>query len=374
MTKIAYIHGNSNIIAGQEKILLNIVREIKKSDFEPVVILPCDGVFAKELSNLRITVKFIKLHRLNKKNPFLFLSTIFQLYIYLKKEEIKLLHISGVYPNQYSCFAAKLAGIPIICHIHSTVYKKEEFNNSFLSFADFIIAVSNGVRDNIKKTGIIKKDIIKVIYNGIAPKDYYIDEKRLLRLKKEFNFDNKYILIGQIGQIIERKGIFYFIKMAEHVIKHNQNVRFFLIGDDKYEPGYMSKMKNLVNDLKLNDYFIFTGFRNEIHELISLLDIVILSSLFEGLPTILLEAMLLSKPVIATDIPGVNEIIEDKTTGFLVPARDHLSLARQVLMLLSNREQINIQINNAKKKVLVDFSLEKQITQLTNIYNNLINK
>lgn len=372
MLKIAYVHGNSNIIAGQEKTLLNIVKEIKKINFDPVVILPSNGLFSRELTNNNIKVDFIKLHRFSKKNPFLFFLTVLSLYIYIKKMGIKIIHVSGIYPNQYCCLAAKFARIPVICHVHSTVYKPQEIKISLLKFADIVIAVSNGVRKNIEKSNIVNTNKIKVIYNGIDEKDYSVDEKRLTKLKEEFHLEKNHMVIGQIGQVIELKGVYYFIKMAGEIIKFNKNVRFLLVGDDKYEPGFLKKMKDLVNELNLSEYFIFTGFRTDIPEIISLMDVVVLASLLEGLGNVLLEAMLLNKPVVGSNIPGVNEIVEDNVTGFLVPARDYIVMANRVLILVNDKTRSNDLINAARKKVLGEFSLTNQINQVSNIYKNLL--
>jgi len=373
LKKIAYVHGNSNNLFGQEIVLLNIAKGINGYNLEPIVVLPEDGIFADALRNEGITVKLIKLSRFRKRNPLPFIITLIKLYNFIRREGIDIIHTSGLYPNQYCSIVAKLARIPCICHVHSTIYSKREIKNSLLKFSNLTIAVSNGVREKIAEAGIDEANI-RLVYNGIQPFKYKIEEAKVAKIKDDFGLAKNYKIIGQIGQITERKGIIYFIRMAEIVVKHMQNVRFLLIGDDKYQPGYMEEMKELSNRLFLKDYIIFTGFRNDIPELITSLDVLTLSSLIEGFGIVLIEAMMLSKPVIATDIPGVNEVVENGTNGILVPARDYVAMANSALTLLTDKELAGRLINNAKKKVLTEFTLDKQISEITNIYETLSRK
>ncbi|MFC1658433.1 glycosyltransferase family 4 protein, partial [Candidatus Omnitrophota bacterium] len=368
--KIAYVHGYSNIIAGQEIILLNIIRNLNSTRYQAIAVLPQDGVFAEFLRAKGIEVRFIKLSRLKKKNPFSFISAVFKLLSLIKKEKIKIIHTSGLYPNQYCSVAAKIARIPCICHIHSTVYIEKEIKNSLLRFSDTVITVSEGVKQSIK-TAKIEESKVKVIYNGIDQNEYKISVEQTASIKREFNLDNNCKIVGQVGQIIKRKGIMYFIKMAELVMKEMQNVKFLLVGDDKNEPGYMREMQGLVDNLKLSKHIIFTGFRKDIPQLISLMDIAVLSSLAEGLGMVLIEAMFLNKPVIATDIPGVNEVIENNITGLLVPPRDYRAMAKGVLTLLSDKDYAARLVKSAKNKVLSEFTIERQIKEIADIYEDL---
>ena len=145
-----------------------------------------------------------------------------------------------------------------------------------------------------------------------------------------------------------------------------------LVGDDKYEPGYMKKMEELVNKLNLSDFIIFTGYREEIPELISIMDITVLNALQEGLGMVLIEASLLNKPVVVTDILGCNEVIENNITGLLVPPKDYNAMAEQVLKILNNNSFAKKLTDNAKNKMLREFSLKQQIEQISNIYEHYI--
>lgn len=368
MKKVAFVHGNSNIIAGQEKVLINIVKGIKLREYEVVVILPKEGIFADELKNNGIRVKFSALSRFRIKNPLPFIMTVLKLYAFIKKEKIAVIHTSGLYPNQYSILSAKLAGIPCVCHLNSTIYNREEFAESLLGLSDSVIAVSNGVKENIQRSGVLTKEI-KVIYNGFESGQYHANPDKVEKIKKDLCVSGKTRIIGQIGRITERKGMIHFIKVAKIVSEYHEDVKFLLIGDDKCEPGYMDKMKDLVRELGLTGRVVFTGYQDDIAEWISLLDIAVHCSEVEGLPSVLIEAMLLNKPVICTAIPGSVEIVENGRTGLLVPVGGFKEMADSVLQLLRDNEYTKNLVNNAKQMVETKFDLNKQIDQILDVYN-----
>lgn len=371
MIKIAYVHGNSNVIAGQEIVLINIINGLNRNKFESIVILPKEGIFADILRKNKIRVHFADLSRFRFKNPTAYLKTVFKLYFFFKKEAIKIIHISGLYPNQYCIIAAKLLKIPCICHIHTTFYSKKDIDSSLLKYSELVIAVSNGVKEVIKNAHI-KDDKIRVVYNGLDHNRYNVNLVKVGEIRKSLGIPDNYKIIGQVGQIIERKGISYFLQMAEFIVKQRNDVRFLLVGDDKYEPGYVKKMQELSRELNLSEFVIFTGFSDEIPELVALMDITVLNALQEGLGMVLIEAALLNKPVVCTDIPGCNEVIENNITGILVPPRDYKAMAEQVLILLGNNNLKERLIKNSKEKMLSTFSLNQQVKEISDIYEQFI--
>ncbi|MDD5259282.1 MAG: glycosyltransferase [bacterium] len=364
---IIYVHGNSNIISGQEKVLVNIAHGMQKDGHYPTVILPEPGQFADLLKKEGIPVHFLKLARFTRKNPLPYFVTVISLFFYIKKNNIQIVHTSGLFPNQYCSVAAKMAGIPCIIHVHSTIYTRREIKNSFLQLASLTIAISQSIRDRFIQEGADPGKII-VIYNGLGLNDYQLDHKKAIDLKKELGLNDSRKVITQISQIIERKGIQYFIKMAKQLLALRKDVVFLLVGDDKLEPGYMQEMKILAAEHGIQESIKFTGYRKEIPELTFISDVVVLNSFIEGLPLVLMQAMIMDRPIVATQIPGVDELIENGVSGILVTPGDYRAMAEQVNSLLDSPDKVKALTTAGRIKVADLMDLEKQISQIENVY------
>lgn len=374
VSKIAYVQANSNIIAGQELSLMKTLKRLDRNFFYPVIILPDEGVFSDLLRENNIEVKIIKLSRLNKKNPFPYLLTIIKLFYFFKKNKISLVHTRGVFSNQYCSIAAKLARIPCICNICAVVYSLREIRKSFVILADKIIAISNAAKELICRSGV-GQNKVTVIYNGIDIKKFNLNLIEENRIRTEFNIPKSIPIIGQVGQVIEGKGIKCFLEMAK-IIKYDfKNVKFLLVGDDQHENGaYERKMKDYAKKLGLENNVIFTGFRNDIPHIMASLDIFVLASISEGLGNVFLEAMALQKPVVTTAVGGCLEIIEDGVTGFSIPYQDPQILADKVIFLLKNKNIAKKMGEKGRKWVLTHFVLNNTVEKIQFVYNQFITK
>jgi len=372
--KVLFVHSNSNNIAGQEIALLNTIKGLQQDGINCYVFLPCPGRFDRLLNNNGITTYHIKLNRLCKKNPFPYLKTVYSIYKLIKKEKISLVHTSGAFPTQYCLPAARIAKIPCISHIHSTVYSKVEIRKSFVPHADCIIAVSEAVKKMLIKCGCSGSKT-KTIYCGIIEDDkmnrFFCGKEDLHR---KYNIPDHYKIIGQISQLIPRKGLEYFIQMAKKVRNIYPNVKFMIVGDapDGYE-DYDNKIKLMVKEFGLEKDVIFTGFQREVDKFISALDISVLSSSIEGLPFIVVESLFFEKPVVATNVGGIPEVVINNQTGLLVPPKDADSLASAVMYLLNNPQRAKKLGENGRELVLSKFTIDEHTKQLKDLYNSLLN-
>ena len=125
-------------------------------------------------------------------------------------------------------------------------------------------------------------------------------------------------------------------------------------------------------ELRVRDNVIFAGFRSDIKEILSAIDILAIPSLLEGFPMVTLEAMAMAKPIIATDIDGITEQITDGVNGILVPPKDPSALAKAVIQVLNDKELARSMGLAARKKVEQEFSVEKMITETEKIYLSLL--
>ena len=215
---------------------------------------------------------------------------------------------------------------------------KEKFLNKFKYSHPRIIkiiSVSKAVEtifDNI----ISDKERLVTIYDAIDVNNF-IGRKNKNLLHKEYNLDFNTKIVGNIAGLTEQKDIFTFIDTAQKIIKNKPkdlSVAFFVIGDGNLKNDLLSYIKLQ----KLEDFIFFTGFRNNIADLLSEFDVLLMTSISEGLPLTIYEAFASKIPVVTTNAGGIAEVVTEGETGFVTNLKDSSSLSEKVLHLLNNKE------------------------------------
>ena len=267
--------------------------------------------------------------------------------------------------------AAKLAGIPCVCHIRETrkLIKREQILAKLVS--KFIVLNKNAYELYRQD---IKEDKLSIIYDGIDLEEF--NNLSSDNFRNEFGLNN-YPVIGTVGRIVEGKGQKEFIIAAKEVIKIHPNVKFVIVGEAKGGGDkYYREIKDLVNTGSFKEHFIFTGWRNDIKNVMSDLDIFVFTSTTypEGLPNSIIEAMALKKPVVATDVPGPRDIIIDNETGFLVPPGDTKAMSEKINYLLANKEAYRKMGEAGRIRAEELFNIKFCAKRLEEIYQSLLQR
>jgi glycosyltransferase involved in cell wall biosynthesis len=211
------------------------------------------------------------------------------------------------------------------------------------------------------------------IYNGIEIDEYRINyEEEVMhgksRLRKELGLKNEVPVIGAIGRLVWQKGFEYFIEAIPNVLKKVPESMFLIVGEGELK----EKLKVKSEKLKVKDSLIFTGFRDDIKKILQSIDVLVMPSLLEGLPMILLEAMAMGKPIIATDIEGIKDVLENVRTGLLVPPKDPKALADAIVDLLIHRGKAYQMGNKARTVVNEQFSVDAMVEKVEEVYQELL--
>ena len=210
----------------------------------------------------------------------------------------------------------------------------------------------------------------KVIYNCIDIDEIpeYSQELKL-SLRKKYGISANDILLTNLGMYNEQKAQRYLIEALIHVLPSHPETRLFLVGWGKNE----TLLKNRINDLGLQNNVVLTGkkLRKEVFEILSITDIYVSSSLWEGLPLSVLEAMAFRLPVAATDVTGNSEAVENNITGFLFPEKDPLSSGNSILKLIDNPGLRLSMGLLGREKVEKDFSKKQFISGHESFYDLL---
>jgi len=185
--------------------------------------------------------------------------------------------------------------------------------------------------------------------------------------RPELEEDN---LVVWVGRFVPEKGLDTLINVAREVIRYNKNIRFMLVGDGPL----IRRVKYLIQKFNLENNISLTGAlpRHNVSEILARAVVFVFPSLKEGLPKALLEAMASGKAIVASDIPGVNEIVTNGKNGILIKPKDYLSFAKAILYLIEDRELRKKLGTAARNYVLKNHSPNKILRKLENIYLNLL--
>ncbi len=151
-----------------------------------------------------------------------------------------------------------------------------------------------------------------------------------VRLTREGLAGGRSVLVASAGRLEEQKGYEYLVRAARFVVDQHRGVGFVVAGCGPRRPA----LERLISELGLDDHFHLLGFRSDVPAVVASCDLFVSSSLWEGLPLAVLEAMLLTRPVVATDVGGTREVVRPGETGLLVPSRDPVGLAEAVRRLM----------------------------------------
>lgn len=177
-------------------------------------------------------------------------------------------------------------------------------------------------------------------------------------------------MIGVVARLNRLKGIEYFLQAAAAMGKRSYDARFLIVGDGQHK----QELEQLAIQLGLGKRVVFTGFRLDVPEVLSALTISVLPSLSEGLSNSLLESMAAGVPVVATNVGGNPEAVEDGVTGIIVPPRDAHALARAMALLLENPDLGSEFGEAGRRRVTQRFSLAQMVRETESLYLRLLER
>lgn len=307
------------------------------------------------------------------------LKTFFDIWRIIKKKSPEIVHTHSSKAGLLGRLAAKLARIPIVVHTpHGHVFfgyfgplKTKIFIilERFASrITDKIIALTNKEKEDYIKFRIANENKFDVIYSGIELNKFKeLSEDKKQNFVKELGIPEKSLIIGTIGRLVPVKGHEFLIKAAKYIILKYPEAFFVFTGDGPLE----QKLKNQALELGINNNIIFLGWRNDAAKIISVYDIFALPSLNEGMGRVLAEAMALGKPIVASNVGGIPDLVAHGKNGFLVPTRNPEKLAKYIQILIEDKEKKE-KMGQTGKEIVINFSKEKMVEKIVNLYEELL--
>jgi glycosyltransferase involved in cell wall biosynthesis len=306
-----------------------------------------NGDFVPELRKQGYKITNIEISR--SVNPFKHLVTVFKLFKFFRKEKFDLVHVHSPVASLVGRLAAWMARIPLVIYTAHGFYFHDEmpiFKKWIYIFLEiiagkitsFLFTQSLEDCETAIKRGIVKSDKVLAIGNGVNVERFDpLKYQNKLELKSELGFPEDAFIIGMISRLVKEKGVVEFLEAAKTLHLNNPNLYFLLIGD-RLVSDHAERVTNILKSTKqeLGSNIVLTGMRADIPELLSIMNLYCLPSWREGMPRTIIEAMMMQKPVVATNIRGSREEVESNKTGLLVPIRDSKKLADAIYKIYSN--------------------------------------
>lgn len=266
--------------------------------------------------------------------------------------------------NLEGILAAKEAGVPSIQHSRVEVRLNAVEAGAVNKCVSKVICVSRGVMDSLVESGV-ERERCTVVYNGIdkgfKPLRTPQDIRKEIGCKEEF-------LIGTVGSLIKRKRVNLLIDAMEE-LKGIEGLKCVIVG----EGPEAERLKTEALKKGITDKIIFTGFSTDALSYINAMDVFVLPSEKEGLPRVVLEAMLMGKPVVAFDVVGTGELIVDGRTGFLLKEENGSALASAIRKLYSDKGLMKRMGEEGRIRVMDNFGIDKYVSGVGKVFKEVLN-
>ena len=246
----------------------------------------------------------------------------------------RILHVHGYAAADFGRLAARRVGAALVLHEHFADPRMPAYqawaDRVLARYTDRAIAVSRSTRDFLVDERFVPAERVRLIWNG-APLDEFAHPPAGAResVRRELGLSPETLAIGTIGRLSVQKGQRDLLDAAAQVAREFRDVRFVLVGDGDLRP----ELEAQAAALGLGDRVVFAGHRPDIPAVLAAIDVLCISSTYEGTPLALFEAMAAGKPIVSTAVDGCREVLADELTGLLTPPQDPDSLARALVRM-----------------------------------------
>jgi glycosyltransferase involved in cell wall biosynthesis len=365
------------VISGSGINTLLTMTGLDKGRFEVELACAPGGALVDESVKRGIKFRPVR-HFVQRVSPFNDLFALAELILLMRGEKYDIVHSHNSKAGFIGRLAARITRVPAIVHtIHGFAFHDIErpprralfrsLERFAAPMADKLIVISNPLREWGLGSGIGKPEQYVTIYSGIELGRFQADLD-VEKIKRELGISPDDLVVGAVSKLWEGKGHRCLLRAARDVVDKIPGVKFLFVGE-----GYLrGELESLRDSLGLQDKVIFTGFRSDIPEITACFDIAVLASLFEGLGRVLLEAMAVGKPVIASRVGGIVDVVDDGLTGILVPPGDEKALVSALIRLLSDGDPRKRMGEAGKRKIDSRFSAKTMVNEIEKVYNELI--
>ena len=349
---------------GGEQQMVYLIEESEKYGVESHVASKKGSAFSDYCKNNEIN--FVELGFKNELDVF----TARKIKKYCTEHKIDLVHIHSSHSHAMAVWSSVLGNkVPLLLSrkvdfpIKNNVLSKWKFNHHSIQK---IICVSDAIKQILNKD-LKNKNLCSVVHDGIDKNRFHY-KTGLHTLRKEFSIPDEKRIVANISAIAPHKHYKTFVDTVALVIEKDIKFHFFIIGDGPSK----GEIENYIKEKGLNNHITLTGFRNDIPDLITDLDLFLMTSETEGLGSTLLDAAINRIPIVSTNAGGIPEFVEHNKNGLLADVYDSEKLASHTLNLVKDQKLKDLLVENGYNKVMTSFTKEVMAKKTIDIYEQVI--
>ena len=362
------------LMGGGEKHVLTLLEGLKAEAIDVSLAVFTEGLLARDARRMGVEVHVLPKRFRGDIRPLTGLINL------IRNKRIDIVHTHLVSGNLYGRLAGKITRVGgVVTTLHHT--HKEALGKFRLSFmadllfrgdirmgmmSDRLITPSADLQNLLLGYGLRPSRIVS-IPNAINMDKTRVTDEEIERCRRELNIPPDVKTVGMVGRLVSVKNFEMFIRAAGRVLGQGIPARFLIVGDGPLR----ADLEKLAETAGIKNHLIFTGFRDDVFRLVAMMDLFVLCSKSETNPIALMEAMACGKPVIATDVGGIPEVVDHDVNGWLCPSDDAGCLADAIICLLSNPERAAALGTNARAKMMKDYALPSVTARLLAVYEDL---
>ncbi|MBT1688324.1 glycosyltransferase family 4 protein [Fulvivirgaceae bacterium PWU37] len=293
---------------------------------------------------------------------------------YIRQHKIELVHAHLPWAGVVARLAGKMTGIPVMYTEHN---KQERYhlatrvmNLATMNLLGRVIAVSADVEESIRKHKPNLKAPLETILNGVNTERFTPHAAGGTEVRAQFGIPADAPVIGTIAVFRFQKRLDVWLEVAARVLKEEPRAHFILVGDGPLRPQLEEKWRQL--GLEKNAHFV--GVQTEVRPYLAAFDLYMMSSIFEGLPIALLEAMASGCAIVSTDAGGIKEVIRHEKDGLLCGVDEPMKLVSFAQTLLKDGQQRKRLAEQGRKRIEESFSLETMVAGLERVYHEFVKR
>lgn len=374
MIRVLHIH-TLPIVSGSGINTYLTMRGMDKSLYEVDLACAPGGRLIDLVRENRMRVRLFE-NLIQPLDPLKDTLALMDLTVFLKGNPYHIVHTHNSKAGFLGRLAARLAGVPVIIHtVHGFSFHNQEplwrqilFRNleRFASrWCDKMIFISQPLIDWALRERIVGEDKIAKIYSGIELDLFQpVPNDVSHKIREKWKLPREAPVIGIVSKLWEGKGHWILIEALKEIKKEIKDVVLVIVGE-----GYLyDKLVGMVNGNGLKNSVLFTGFQMNVSEIIATFDLAVLPSFFEGMGRVLLEAMAMGKPVVASRVGGIPDLVEDGLNGILVEPGNVRELVRALIRILNNKELAAKMGSEGRQKVTEKFSADAMVRSIEKVY------
>lgn len=349
-------------VGGVETHVVDLARGLQQRGYHPLVV-SFGGKLVPKLDEAGVDHIRMPVH---SKSPIVIFRMASAMRSIMEKNRIRMVHAHSRVPAWISYVATRGMSIPFITTAHSTY--SVHLGSRVMIWSDQIIAVSGYVRDHMIRSFGAPEMRTTVVHNGVSIQPS--GATAASRLRDEWGVSENGAVVGMVASLTPRKGYGFLLKAAHEILEQYPDSVFLAIGGG----AQRDELINMRTQLGIpEERFRFLGVRSDVRDLLSAMDVFVLSSTSEGLPYVILEAMAMGRPIVSSDVGGIPEAVTSGVEGILFSPGNIERLSDAIRQLIADPARRREMGELARRKVEQTFTVERMVDETESIYRRILN-